>query len=198
MTRGNSQKTVPVPNALLILIVASIGVALLHFRYIDNQELRYEGRSIDYWFSQLPVTMVSSQRIIKVESMTVNGKQYGSKGGASKPFAAFNHFGTNAINYLMGKLVEKDSPIERKATKVALKLGVRSLPFRHSRMERGQALTGLLYLKELPPETKQTLTNLSGSSRPEVAEAAKYILRRGQKNLAREVKHIEMHGIPLP
>ena len=168
----------------LILIVVSVGALLLHFQYKKSQELRFEGRSIDYWFAQLPATIVSPQSIVKAQSITVLGKQYGSTGNVSKSFAALDSFGTNAIGYLIEKLIEKDSTFEQKATEFALKLGVKSFPARNAAIERGQAVTGLIYLKELPPETVQTLINLSRSSRPEVAEAAKYIISEDKKDRA--------------
>jgi hypothetical protein len=161
----------------LILIVVSVGALLLHFQYKKSQELRFEGHSIDYWFAQLPATIVvSPQSIVKAQSITMLGKQYGSPDNVSKSFAALDSFGANAIDYLIEKLVERDSTFEQKATEFALKLGVKSFPARNAMIERGQAVTGLIYLKELPPETVQTLINLSRSSRPEVAEAAKYII----------------------
>jgi hypothetical protein len=171
-----------IKKTALILIVASVGALLLHVQYKKNQELRYEERSIHYWFTQLPATIVSSQQIVKAESITVQGKQYGSTDHVSKAYAALDHFGPKAIDYLMGKLVERDSLLEQKATEVALKLGATSFPARNSWIERGQAITGLIYLKELPPETVQTLTQLSRSSRPEVAEAAKFILRKDKRD----------------
>ena len=166
----------------LILIVVSVGALLLHFQYKKRQELRYEGRSIDYWFAQLPATIVSSQYIVKAQSITVLGKQYGNTNNVSKSFAALDSFGSNAIGYLMEKLVEKDSTFEQKATEFALKLGAKSFPARNAWVERGQAVTGLIYLEELPPETIQALTKLSRSSRPEVAEVAKYIIQRNNKD----------------
>lgn len=166
----------------LIFIVLSVGILLLHFQYKKSQELKYEGRSIDYWFAQLPATVVSSQSIVKAQSITVLGKQYGSTDNVSKSFEALDSFGTNAIGYLIEKLVEKDSIFEQKATEFALKLGVNSFPARNAMIERGQAVTGLIYLKELPPETVQTLINLSKSSRPEVAVAAKYIIQKDKKD----------------
>jgi hypothetical protein len=166
----------------LILIVVSVGALLLHFHYKKDHVLRYEGRSIHYWFTQLPATIVSSQHVIKAESMTVHGKQYGSADHVSKAYAALDHFSPHAIDYLMDKLVERDSILEQKATEVALKLGATSFPARNSWVERGQAVTGLIYLKELPPETVQALTQLSRSSRPEVAEAAKFILRTDKRD----------------
>jgi len=178
----------------LILIVVGVGALLLHFQYKKSQELRYEGRSIDYWFAQLPPTIVSSQYIVKAQSITVLGKQYGSTGNVSKSCAALDSFGTNAIGYLMEKLVEKDSIFEQKATEVALKLGAKSFPGRNAWVERGQAVTGLIYLKELPPETVQALTKLSRSSRPEVAEAAKYIIRKDKKDQAIMCKGLLISG----
>lgn len=168
-----------IQKTALILFVVIVAAIFLICLYPKKQELIYQGRSIDYWFAQLPPTLVlSGGGIATADSLTVLGQQYGSRQDASLSFAALDSLGTDAIPYLMKKLIGKDSALEQAARNVAQKVKIKSFPTRMAAIESGQAVTGLIYLKELPPETVKVLTNLSKTSNSEVADAAKYILSK--------------------
>jgi HEAT repeat protein len=144
-----------------------------------QQELVYQGRSIDYWFAQLPITWVGPKGMLLTGgSIIAFGQQYGNQQDASLPFAAFDSFGNDAIPYLMSKLTSRDSTLELTARNAALKAKLRSFPTRMARIESFQAVTGLIYLKELPTDIIKTLTDLSKDTNSEVADAAGYVLSK--------------------
>ena len=167
-----------VQRTALILLVVGVGAILVICLYPGKQELIYQGRSIDYWFAELPVTLVLPEFVATGASLTVLGQQYGNEEDTSMSFAALDAFGIDAIPYLMKKLTGKDSAIEQAARNAARRVKIKSFPTRMAAIERGQAATGLIYMKELPPETVRTLTNLSRTSNSGVADAAKYILSK--------------------
>ena len=97
----------------LILIIVYIGALLIIGLRTKKQALTYQGRSIDYWFAQLPVTMVTSRGGTMCGSIHYAGQQYGDPQNASLSYAALDSFGNDAIPYLMNKLTGKDSAIEK-------------------------------------------------------------------------------------
>jgi hypothetical protein len=168
-----------IQKTALILFILSVGAIFLICLYPKKQDLIYQGRSIDYWFAQLPPTLVTPGGVIAIaDSITVFGQQYGNQQDASLSFAALDSFGNDAIPYLMNKLIGKDSAIEQTARNVALKAKITSFPTRMAAIESGQAVTGLIYLKKLPAETVHMLTNLSKDTNSQNAEAAKYVLEK--------------------
>lgn len=133
-----------------------------------------------YWFTQLPLTIVKTNNtLIKVTGLRIPGElKYGSTETASDALAALDSFGTNAIPFLMSKLTQEDSALERRAIALARKLGVKSNPFRNADLERYQTVTALVRIKKLPFETMRTLTNLSQVAAPKIALVAREILRQ--------------------
>jgi len=158
----------------IALLVA--GVAVLLLRHRGSKELKYQSHPIEHWFAQLPATVVSTRSVSRAESTTVLGQQYGNTGGVSQCFVALDSFGTNAIPYYLWKLQNSDSFLEQKAVRLAVQSGVRTVPFRNAVIERGQAVTALIHVKELAPDTLQTLSHLSTNAQPDIAVAAKYVL----------------------
>jgi hypothetical protein len=145
--------------------------------YPKKQELIYQGRSIDYWFAQLPVTMVTPEGgVLTGGSLTAFGQQYGNQQETSLSFAALDSLGIDAIPYLVTKLVGKDSVIEQSARDLAWKAQMKPFPTRMAAIESFQAVTGLIHLRKLPDETVQMLTNMSKAPESQLAAAAKYIL----------------------
>ena len=168
-----------IQKTALILIIVSIGAIFLICLYPKKQELIYQGRSIDYWFAQLPLTLVTPEGLVATGgAITAFGQQYGNQQDAPQSFAALDSFGNDAIPYLMNKLTAKDSAIEKTARNIARKAKMTSFPTRMASIESYQAVTGLIYLKELPAETIQTLTDLSKDTNSQNAAAAKYILEK--------------------
>jgi len=166
------------PRIFVLIVVFGIaGVIILWRGYQSRNEFKYQGRPFPAWFTQLPLTLVSSQQVMHTESITGMGQQYGGTGNVARVFAALDSFGTNAIPYLLQKLQEEDSTIEEQATRLAVNSGVRSIPFRLAKFERSQAVSGLIRLRDLPRDTIEALARMSISARPDVAEAASYILR---------------------
>ena len=55
---------------------------------------------------------------------------------------------------------------------------VRTVPFRTDVIERGQAVTALIHVKDLAPETLQTLFQLSTHAQSDIAVAANHVLTR--------------------
>ena len=164
----------PTAKVVVALLVAGVAIILLCRRGGGN--LKYQGRSIEYWFERLPPTLVSSQMIARAESMTLLGQQYGSTGGVSECFVALDTFGTDGIPYYLWKLQKSDSLIEQKAFRLAVQKRAKTVPFRNALIERGQAVTALIHIKELGPDTLQTLFQLSTNAQSEIGAAAKYIL----------------------
>lgn len=159
-----------------VLFVVVTGAVALFLSFSGSKELDYQGRPISYWFAQLPPTFVSSQGTMHVSSMMAMGQQYGTTGAVWQSFAALDSFGTNAIPYFLSKLQDSDSFVEKKATHLAWKHGVKSLPFRNAICERAQSVTALIHLRELPPGTLQMLASLSTNAPPDIAQAAKHVL----------------------
>jgi hypothetical protein len=164
---------------LVICIIACATASVLLFR--RNEQPSYQGRPIGYWFKQLPVTFVSSNSVAKGATFTLWGQTYGSTGMVTtQAFAAFDHFGTNAMPYLMSKLQDEDSYAERSATRVVLKLGGKKVPFRFAKIERSQTVTALLRLGptiDLLP----MLSRLTNNGDSDIAGSARFILNKRQQ-----------------
>jgi len=166
--------------AWLFLAVVCVVSGLLIFR--GNRNLVYQRHAIGYWFERLPVTLVTSNSVMTGGSVTTFGQTYGSTVlvTETETYKAFDHFGTNAIPYLMSKFLAEDSYAKSNITMLAVKLGVRKMPFRFSKIERGQAVTALLRL-DLPEDCLQSIIYSSTNGVPDIAASAKYILRTRQR-----------------
>lgn len=110
-------------------------------------------------------------------SATLSGQEYGDMQEASLSYAAFDSFGIDAVPYLMSKLAGQDSSVERTARKLALRAKIKEFPARFAALERGQAVTGLIHLRNLPDQTIQMLRSLSQNPNTQIAAAAMCILK---------------------
>ena len=161
-----------------MILVVAIGSMLFLCLSPRRQELEYQARSIDYWFTQLPPTFVSSKVNMTVTSITEFGQEYGNTVASSMSLEAFDSFGIDAIPHLVMKFLGEDSVIEQSARDLARKAQIKSFPTRMAKIESCQAVTGLIHLKQLPAETVQMLTDLSKDPDSPHAPSAKYILER--------------------
>ena len=166
----------------LLILALVVGAACFLFlaRSKPYHDLTYEGHSIEYWFSQLPLTIVgtNSNGLANAYSLASisYGQTYGSVTGNSAYFEAFASFGTRAGPYLMAKLAGEDSRLELLTRKLLRHAGLKSIPFREASEERAQAVTGLDIMHELPPKTLIELTNLTTNADPYIAAAAHHVL----------------------
>ncbi len=162
----------------LVFVVLGISVFLLTCLHQRDELLTYQGQTFDYWFAQLPPTMIKEGgMIIKMKSMSHMGQQYGDVHEASLAFTALDSFGNAAMPYLMNKYLGSDSAIEQTARNVAKKAKMKSFPSRLAAIEHYQAVTALAYIEKLPDETVSRLTSLSKDPNSRYAESAKYILK---------------------
>jgi hypothetical protein len=165
--------------------IGILGLPLLTLRRQSTKMLSYHGKSIDYWFAQLPVTPVPPPGIDLGNIrgfIKSTGQQYGSTnladGGAIE---AFDTFGTNALPFLLARLRELDSKAEQNLTQAATNAGLNYTPFRNADVERLQAVTALIRAKTLTPEATQTIAALRTNANADVASAARYILDKRAK-----------------
>jgi hypothetical protein len=164
---------------IVVLILGLAVGAIIVYRPASRPSPTYQGQSIDYWFTQLPLTSVSSQGVTYVSLVTASpGGIYGSTN--KECFDAFDSFGTNAFPYLLEKMASEYSVLEKKASQIAWRVGWKSFPVRNATAERYQATTALLLYIEIPKGTRQTLTNLTKSPNPEIADSAKFVLRESR------------------
>jgi hypothetical protein len=173
----------------IVAVAGILGALIFFFTRHAAKPLTYRGRSIEYWFAQLPVTPIPPPGVdlgnVRVHQMNVRGfikstgQQYGSTNllddAAIDAIAAF---GTNAVPFLMARLQGLDSAAEKEITKAATNTGVGYLPFRNADLERLQAVTGLIHVKMMTPEASQSIMSLRTNSNPGIASAAAYVLKR--------------------
>jgi hypothetical protein len=84
--------------------------------------------------------------------------------------------GTNAIPFVMAKLNARDSPFKLQIQKWAHKLGVKRPLIEDAAVDRGRAVTALVYLPSIPEQTLSQLRTLTTNSDIRVASEAKAIL----------------------
>ncbi|MHB8519971.1 MAG: hypothetical protein ACYDH9_04365 [Limisphaerales bacterium] len=175
------------PRILLSIVVlaAILGALILVLTRQTAKSLIYQGKSIEYWFEQLPVTPILPSGVAPaVYQVNVRGfikstgQQYGSTNLSDEAIDVIAALGTNALPFLLAKLQGSDSVVKREVTKAARKAGVGYLPFRNADLERLQAVTGLIHVKTLTPEAGQVLTSLRTNTNPEIASAAVQVLTR--------------------
>ena len=160
-----------------ILILTLFVAAFVLYKLATRPALTYQGQTIDYWFTQLPLTIVSSQGIATASTGSIfPGGSYGSTN--NECFDAFDSFGTNAFSYLLKKMASEDSAFEKKASQIAWRVGWKSFPARNANMERYQATTALRRFSEIPDESRHSLTNLAKASSAEIALSAQHVLRK--------------------
>jgi hypothetical protein len=145
--------------------------------------LTYQGKPIESWFAQLPVTHSSvgsssrqRKRLYQVNRPTVGNNNVTDDSAID----AITALGTNALLFLIAKLQSLDSILERGAAKAATNAGVGYLPFRNADLERLQAVTGLIHLKTLTPEAKQSIESLRTNANSNIASAAAHVTALGE------------------
>ena len=166
----------------IVVLVAIFAATYLVLIRSNPKPLTYQGKPIECWFAQLPVTPIPPPEAVfgNIRGFIKStGQQYGSTDLlADSGIAAIEALGTNALPFLLARLQATDSVSERAVTKVATNAGVSYLPFRNADLERLQAVTGLIRLKTLTPEAQLLITSLQTHANPGIASAAAYILKR--------------------
>ena len=142
--------------------------------------LSYQGKSLRYWFSQLPldhfhgaVGDVSTGRWV-VDSMQ---RKYGSLlESPANAQAAVREMGTNCLPFFIAKLKKEESPVENKIQRFAFSLGFKRSWFPNVEAQRAQATAGLMCFNPLPPEFLHELEILRTNANQSIAEKARYVL----------------------
>jgi hypothetical protein len=166
----------------VVALAGLLAVLLLALKRGTSKPLTYQGKTMDYWFTRLPVTPVPPPGVDmgNVQGFVKSkGQQYGGNGASdSTGIEAFTAFGTNALPFLLARLQSTDSGVERNVVRAATNSGIGYLPFRAAQLERLQAVTGLIHLKTITPEARQLLTALRTNSDHDLASAAGFVLKR--------------------
>lgn len=160
------------------LLVVSFHLALVA-RVLLEREPRHQGKPLNYWFNQLPLTrIVSDGSIVTQDQVQLPGRRYGSfletPRGARE---AFQDIGTNALAFLLYKLKRSETRSHKPIQMLAIKYGFKRLPLPSIDAERQQAVTGLIFLSPLPPDYLPQVSALATNADPKVATAAKCVLR---------------------
>ncbi len=164
------------PLVASCLVLIGIGVVV----HEGLREPSHGGRTLSYWFNQLPLTFPSGgsrRESMKLESMDLEGRKYGSQ--SEKPAAAIEAvraIGSKALPFLLQKLQRQQRPVTKWIQICASKCGMKRALFPNIEMERAQAVTALVSLSPLPPDTVARLHKLSDGRTNKVAFAAGYIL----------------------
>ena len=93
----------------------------IFFALNDDQKLVYEGKTMDDWFDQLPLTVLMRNPSIGFIQVRTNVYKHSDLGmtyrtdlnGAEPALKAFSHFGTNALPYLMDRIELKPKQANR-------------------------------------------------------------------------------------
>jgi len=138
----------------------------------------YQGRPLEYWFNQLPMTSINGQTVgqsrhLLARSPSGEVKRYGAWMETPEASAkAISFIGTNALAFCLWKLTRHIGPLESKIQKIERAVGFHSFLFLDVSVEREQAVTALILLKPLPPEVIAELGTLSTNRNQEIADAA--------------------------
>ena len=169
-------------------LVCGLGVA--HQR---TPRPSYQGKPLEYWFNQLPMTRIDvagfDARVKLSDRMTcrtLSGafRAWGSWMETPKDSAnAICAIGTDGLAFYLRKLRQSISTREMQIVKVARAAGFHGFLFEDVYPERQQAVTALIVLKPLPPEVVSELVALSTSRDQDIAAAARCALRAEEKDL---------------
>jgi hypothetical protein len=170
-------------SRIFISVVALAAILTTLFLVLTrhtSKPLTYQGKPIEYWFAQLPITPMPPPGVEFSPNIrafvTSHGQQYGSTNVDG--IAAIEALGTNALPFLLARLQGLESVAKKLVTKAATNSGAGYLPFRNADIERLQAVTGLIHVKALTPEARQLITSLSTNTKPDIASSAAFILKR--------------------
>jgi hypothetical protein len=144
-----------------------------------RQNFSFQGKSLRYWFSQLPpdhfhggVGEVSTGRWV-VDSMQ---RKYGSL--LEDPLnaqAAIREIGTNCLPFLIAKLKRNESPIELRIQRFAFRVGLKQPWFENVEAQRAQATSGIMCFNPLPRQFLHEIDLLRINSNEKIAEKARYV-----------------------
>jgi hypothetical protein len=154
----------------------------------------YQGKPLEYWFNQLPMTSISragfSASAVQYDHLLLRSpsgavRKYGGWLEAPEASAsAIRAIGTNSLAFYLGKLTRQVGPIESKIYKGARVVGFRGfLGVEDVDWVRGQAVTALILSKPLPPEVVSELVTLSTDRNREIAAAAHCALTTKEDDL---------------
>jgi hypothetical protein len=166
------------------------GLSVAHQR---KSEPFYQGKPLEYWFNQLPMTRIDGAgfyaTVIQSDHMLLRRpsgavRKYG--GWTETPEASANAIrgiGTNALAFYLQKLRRHVGTREIQIEKVARAFGFHGFLFEGVDPERGQAVTALILLKPLPPEVVSKLATLTTNRNRDIAAAAHWALTTKEKEL---------------
>jgi hypothetical protein len=157
------------------IIVLTFGVALTLSR--SSGEPTHKGRPLSYWFHELPPTIINGTVPATAEMMSVGGRDYGAKHEKpSASIAAVRDMSPRALPFLIRKLQRRQTKAMTRIEKCASMCGAKQSFFLNPDMERAQAVTALLAIEPLPPESILQLRKLTNSRTNIAAPLADYIL----------------------
>ena len=164
-----------------MVLLASI---LVMFRQ-DDSKLKYQGRSIAYWFDQLPATVfattpsgISPYTLQGIYEINFNDDD------VMQSFDAFSDFGNAAEPYLISKLGAEDTYLRTKLINAIGMMGIRPkrLLFRSAHANRLRATTALLKQKSLSDEAVVQISTLTNNPVNEISWISQRILERFEDN----------------
>jgi len=191
-------------------VVWGFGVALRH-----TPRPFYQGKPLEYWFNQLPMTRIDTNGFYATVSLSDRWRCGLASGAVRKwgrwietPEASANaihRIGTNAIPFYLRKIRRPIGARETQIMKIARAVGFRGFLFEDVEPEREQAVTALILLKPLPPQMASELVALTTNMDPYIAGAALCAFRTKEKELlflqSAKSKHsidADLHRIPIP
>jgi hypothetical protein len=175
---------------VLAMAVSVTGLVLsFNVEYQRRPTLASQGRPLEFWFNQLPMTRnnggtVGQSRHMLMRSPSGAVRKYGDWTETPEASArAIRDIGTNALTFYLGKLTRNSGVIEQTIAKAARAVGYRGFLFADAYPERGQAVTALILLKPLPSGVTSNLVTLSTSSNREISAAAHCALATTENEL---------------
>jgi hypothetical protein len=172
------------------IVAVAVITALLTLEYLSAETssgVAYNGKSLEYWLSQTPMTWVMTNgSYARAETMSISGHIYGSTLEKSDDVdRAFLVMGTNCLPFLIKKLGVHQSRIAAAVERLTYRLKIKRIPrvinSWDKLIERAQAVTALKSMESLPDETYEQIRALSKSSDPEIARSAKHVLDMSHK-----------------
>ncbi len=178
-----AQKRIMLVALGVILIVSGIACLIITG---SRGRPSYQGKSLDYWLSQMPITfivvmvnpggintMVSTGTRVQFGPPTTPLKTYEQPEDCLRAMKAM---GTNALPTLLSKLQTRDSSWIYRIDEWEIKVGIKRFILEPAILTRSRAITRLEALQPLPENTLQQLRALSTNADPNIAESAKYVL----------------------
>jgi hypothetical protein len=174
---SNPRKNLWLAGGAFVLVAATIGFFAV--RAASSSGVSYNGKPLEYWFSQTPIMFVStngSADMVLNIPIRPHGEGYGcclEKDDDVK--RAFWSMGTNCLPFLVRKLGGHKTRVSWYVIYWQHRLGIKRIPADKD-IERGQAIVALKWMDPLPMQTCEKIQALSKCKNPEVAAAAKEAL----------------------